>query len=470
MSTEDRLSQVEDRLAAIERYLRQSVTPSATPAGVAVAKPLIAVSNAVGSSQSIPVKAMYAQRMSKPVDSVNVTNLLGWAGATALVMASIYLVVLAIDAGWLTPVRQILLALLGGIACIGVGLLLRNKDMHYASMLPGAGVVILFMSIYGAHNYYHLLTTTFATSGIVAVCLLSLWLNRMFESELYAMFAVLGSYTAPLFLGGVSYSIADLIVYFACWSVIFSIFSIKVEKRGIYILAMYLAFVIFDYKWHNSIPDAWVEALVFQTVHFLIFVVTASLYSIRIEPMSKESSYAHIPALVLFYFVQYHILQQHMPAFAPWVAVASAAVLLASYFIVYRVLNQDLAGGRILLSTYVALVVVHAGYIESVPGQWAPWVGLLVVPLLALYAAMRGDMKAPGWPLWIVVGLIFVANYLKLFVGWSMMSTSTVVPGHDLLGIFYAAELYLGYYFLRKDNNMSTITTPSVFQARLFRY
>jgi hypothetical protein len=133
------------------------------------------------------------------------------------------------------------------------------------------------------------------------------------------------------------------------------------------------------------------------------------------------------------------------------VAIASAAVLLASYFLVARVRAVELEGGRMLLSAYVALVLVHAGYIESVPAEWAPWVGLLLVPLVAAYAVMRGDMKAPGMPLWGAVGLIFLANYLRLFAGHSLMSDSSNVPLHDLLGICYAVELYLAYYLLRKQ-------------------
>ncbi len=203
--------------------------------------------------------------------------------------------------------------MLGGVACIGIGLLLRSKDMHYASLLPGAGIVIMFLSIYGAHNYYHLIDTTFATSGIIAVCLLSLWLNRLFLSELYALFAVVGSYTAPVLLGGTS-------LFHRRPDRLF-----RLLERGVLDLldlggqAQHLhagdvsGLVIFDFKWQDAMPDAWVEALVFQTVHFLIFVAAASVFSIRIEPMSQETSIQHIPALVLFYFVQYHILNQHLP-------------------------------------------------------------------------------------------------------------------------------------------------------------
>lgn len=460
MNSEERLTQIEARLAAIESFMKSQ---PATPAKAPVQAP----PPAHFSDQPVWAKPQASSAAISQGNSFPVTNILGWAGATALVMASIYLVMLAIDAGWLTPVRQVMLSMLGGFVCIGVGLSLRSKDMHYASLLPAAGIVVLFLSMYGAHNYYHLINTTFATSGIIVICLISLWLNRLFISELYALFAVIGSYTAPVLLGGEGYSIVDLIVYFACWSIVFSIFSIWVEKRSVYMLAMYLALIIFDLRWEASMPDAWIEALAFQTVHFLIFVAAASVFSARIAQMSQETAIKHIPALALFYFVQYHILDKHVPGLAPWIAVASAAVLLASYFVVYRVLKQDLAGGRLLLSSYVALVLVHAGYIESVPAQWAPWVGLVVIPLVGAYGALRRDMKAPGTPLWLAVALIFAANYLHLFTGYSVMPASNEVPAHDLLALCYAAELYLGYHLLRKDKGKNDMGMMALYAGHI---
>lgn len=470
MNTEDRLVQIEARLSAIERFIRLTAPqPAAPKAPVDVQE----MSAATPAREVLPIplavfsRPLVSKEKASGDDSSPVTNILGWAGATALVLASVYLVVLAIDAGWLTPVRQVMMSMLGGVACIGIGMLLRDKDMHYASLLPAAGVVIMFMSMYGAHNYYHLIDTTFATSGIVAICLISLWLNRLFLSELYALFAVVGSYSAPLLLGGTSYSIADLIIYFACWSVVFSLFSIWVGKRNVYMLAMYLALVIFDLKWHDAMPDAWVEALVFQVIHFLIFVVAGAVFSIRIEPMSQAVAIKHMPALVLFYFVQYHILDKHLPSLAPWIALASAAVLLVIYFAVQRVLDKTLEGGRILLSGYVALVLVHAGYIESVPAQWAPWVGLIVVPLLALYASMRGDIKSPGLPLWGVAVLVFAANFLRIIAGNTPSFAESGIPAHELLALCYAAELYAAYYFLRKAGTMEDVGMVTLYAGHI---
>ncbi len=81
---------------------------------------------------------------------VAVTQVLGWSGAGALVLAAVYFIRLAVDAGWLTPERQAGLAALSGIGLIWIGFwigfALRKADRRYASLLPAAGIVILFRS------------------------------------------------------------------------------------------------------------------------------------------------------------------------------------------------------------------------------------------------------------------------------------------------------------------------------------
>jgi uncharacterized membrane protein len=78
---------------------------------------------------------------------------LGWGGAVAFALAASYLIRLAIDTGWLTPVRQVAFAAIAGLVLIGTGFALRNFDRQYAGLLPAGGIAILFLSIYGGHLY-----------------------------------------------------------------------------------------------------------------------------------------------------------------------------------------------------------------------------------------------------------------------------------------------------------------------------
>ena len=217
-------------------------------------------------------------------------------------MAAAYLIILAIDSGWLTPMRQVTFAVLGATALIGVGLALRHSDRQYASLLPACGVVILFLSVYGGHLYYHLINTTVATGSIIVVCALSLWLCRVFDSQLYALFAVTGSYSAPFLLPGLKKEITDLVIYYSAWSILFCVYSVWVRSRRVYLLALYMALIGFDLIWRTTAGHNWPVAILFQFIQFVIFVGCATFFSVRHgEPMTRDVAVAHAPALLIFY-------------------------------------------------------------------------------------------------------------------------------------------------------------------------
>lgn len=427
---EKRLMGVEARLARVESLLPKATAPS--PA----ARPTAA--------KATPPKPEPGDRPSL------VTSFLGWGGAVALVLAAAYLIRLAVESGWLTPVRQVAFAAISGLAMIAAGFFLRGVNRQYAGLLPAGGVAILFLSIYGAHLFYGFIEATPATVAVVFVCLLSLWLCRVFESDLYALFAVAGSYSAPLLISGVP-SITDLVIYFSAWGVVFSVFSIWHGRRLIYLLALYLALIIFDFIFRSKAPDAWAAALTFQTVQFAIFGLATATFSIRNNaPLEAGSAWGHLPPLLIFYFLQYVLLKRHMPELAPWIAAGSALVVLGLYGATRAVLQRPLPGGEFLLWAYVAVVLFHAGYVESVPHAWAPWVAFAAVPVIAVATLRQGAGIRASWPIWVAVGVIFAINYLRIVFDTDLRS----VPGRSALAIVYALELYLGYYFIRNRESV----------------
>jgi hypothetical protein len=434
---EKRFAKVEWRLARIESQLARSA--GAAPA--AGAKP--------AAPKAPPPKPDSGERPSL------VTSILGWGGAVALVLAAAYLIRLAIESGWLTPVRQVALAAISGLAMIAAGLLLRNVNRQYAGLLPAGGVVILFLSIYGAHLFYGFVAAAPATVAVIVVCLMSLWLCRTFESDLYALFAVAGSYSAPLLIAGAP-SITDLVIYFSAWGVVFSVFSIWHGRRLIYLLALYLALIVFDYLFRNKAPDAWAAALTFQTVQFAIFGTATVVFTVRNKsPLDPAAAWGHLPPLLIFYFLQYALLKRHLPEIAPWIAVGSGAVVAALYGTARAVMQRPLPGGEFLLWAYVALVLFHAGYIESVPYQWAPWVAFAVMPVAALVTLRHGSGFQASWPVWVAVIVVFAINYLRVVFDADLRS----VPARSWLAIAYAAQLYVGYYFMRNQEPAKGIAT-----------
>ena len=241
-------------------------------------------------------------------------------------------------------------------------------------------------------------------------------------------------------------AMADLVIYFSAWSVVFSVFSIWHGRRLIYLLALYLALIVFDVMWHLRAPEAWVAALVFQMVQFAIFGTATIAFSIRNQsPLDMPGAWAHLPPLLIFYFLEYALLRQHLPQFAPWIAVASGFAVAAFYGVARYVLKRPLPGGEFLLWAYVALVLFHAGYLEIVPDRWAPWVAFVAAPVAAA-ATLRGEAGIGAkWPIWLGVALIFLVNYVRIVFDEDLRG----VPGRELLAFAYALQLYAGYYLVQ---------------------
>jgi hypothetical protein len=431
---EGRIAAIESRLTRIEARFgppAPAMPPQAVPAPASPPPPKPAAAPAAPAREPGPSLA---------------TSVLGWGGGIALVLAAAYLIRLGVDSGWLTPVRQVALASIAGLTLIVAGFALRGLDRQYAGLLPAAGVAILFLSVYGAHLYYGFIGAKAAATAVVAICVVSLWLCRTFESDLYALFAVVGSYSAPFLLSGLRGSITDLVVYFSAWSAVFSVFAIWHGRRLIYLLALYLALPGFDLIWRQSASSEWVAALAFQAAQFAIFGIATAVFSIRHDaPLDKGAAFAHLPPLLLFYFLQYGLLSKHLPAYAPWIAVASAASIALIYAGARAALQRPLPGGELILWSYLALVLFHAGYIEMVPRHWAPWVAYLLVPALAVVSLRRGGGVGGSWPLWVAVGLIFGVNYLRVIFDTDVQG----VPARSLLAIAYALLLYVGYLLSR---------------------
>jgi uncharacterized membrane protein len=455
----ERLLRLENRLAAIEQRLGLEGQPSAETASTiqpAGPKPLPTTAQRPGqyTPQLNPISP--AMSAGKPAVTISPTIILGWGGVAALVLASAYLIRLAIDSGFLTPVRQIGLAGVVGIGMIVTGMLMRDSLRRYASLLPAGGVAILFITVYGAHLYHGLIGTGTATVALIIVCALSIGLREFYENELYTFFAVVGSYTGPLLLYTLAARPLDLMIYFIAWDIVFCLYALRIKRRSIYLVAAYLAFIVFHASWQMAQHSDWIWAAGFQGLQFVLFIAVTGIFSARAQkPLTHDEAVAHSPALIFFYATEYALLYRHIPEWAPWLAIASVVPLTAAYWYARARLPEDARAGEQIVTAYAALVLVHAVYVELIPDEWRVLSGLVALLALGYVAATALSRLKRYWPLSVACGIIAYWGYQQLVAGYNIEQ----VVGWQILIALYAVALYTFYWHLRRPAASPAVLT-----------
>jgi uncharacterized membrane protein len=89
------------------------------------------------------------------------------------------------------------------------------------------------------------------------------------------------------------------------------------------------------------------------------------------------------------------------------------------------------------------------------PREWGPWVGFLLVPLVAIVTIRSDDGLGSRWPIWVAAGIIFLVNYLRIIFNADI----DAVPARQLLPVAYALLLYLGYWFSRRSDLIGSAST-----------
>ena len=314
--------------------------------------------------------------------------------------------------------RQIAIAAIFGLALIGVGLRLVGTDREYASLLPAAGVIVLYLTAFAAHGIYHLLDfgTALAATGLVSAACIGLYFRL--RHDIYSIVAAIGAYSSPIILG-LGGEPAFLLFYFLFCSVAFAAISVWAQTRTLTLVAAYLAIVVTAAIGFTLGQDALVATV--MALHFLVFAVGAFAYSqARKEVLTAQEAWCFMPLLIAFYALEYVFIGRIAPLMAPWLSLGFAGLLIALYAVARRPGSE--AGALPVITTFAALVVMHSGYIVLLPAALHPWLFPVLVLLAAFAPKNLAEVRridgfaAPRLALWLVLIVEFVNLLYGLLV------------------------------------------------------
>ncbi|MGH7607928.1 MAG: DUF2339 domain-containing protein, partial [Gemmatimonadales bacterium] len=441
---EQRLAALEGRLAALERHFdsprsQEKVLPETPPL------------------------ALPAEQQSSAAETtgfqISASTILGWAGVGALLLAAAYFVRLAINEGWLTPWLQVAIAAFAGGAMIGGAFALRRRDILYSSLLGAGGIAVLYVAVYGAHVYHGLIGPWPAIVAASGVSALSLTLHALFRQPVYVAFALGGTYLTPFLLP--RGSIQELAVYLAIWNLVYAGYAVWQKNRGLYLAAAYTFLVVFGWGWGREMDaymdDAavpWLFAGIFLWLQACLFVAAAVAVSARARsPLSEPVAWAHLPALLLLYVIQYEILggeygmvDRSTTGLAAWAGIALALAVYAGWAVGRAVLAETPRASLQVAHAFAAVVFVHAVYFDLVPADWR---SLVALAMAAVVVTILTAFGVRAWPWGAAGALVFASGYAELAFSWGLRDP---VVARSALSLGYPALLYILYFRTRQTD------------------
>ncbi len=368
-------------------------------------------------------------------------NLLPILAVICFFLAAIFIVRLAIESGWLTPLNQWALLTFFGTILVAAGRLMDSIDKHYRGFLSSAGIIVLYISAYSSSLYFELFPAEVAQGMGALVSILCFSLFSYHRSEFFAVICAIGTYISPVMMGNRE----DLIFnggFFLIWACIFSFISAFLKTRTLPLVASYLGIGIFTflYKDVSSANDIKLIIAVLAT-QFAAFAGGTYYFSIRNrDPLSKEIALSYLPSLLFFYGSTYYFLMKLDPVLAPWISLGFAVFLYFLFWMARKELEN--INSKTLVHSFLAVVLFHSGYLQIIPDAGKPW--LLPLIMLASYLSEKREIF-PNFSsiLRYALGAISLLEFLRIC--HNLLSESkliNVVPAliTVALGLFYYSQ------------------------------
>ncbi|QTD57168.1 DUF2339 domain-containing protein [Parasphingorhabdus cellanae] len=144
-----------------------------------------------------------------------------WIGGIALIFAGFFLVRFSIEAGLFGPAARCATAALFGLLLIGLSEFgykipkfgkIFTDDVRIGHSIAGAGIAVLYATLYMASELYGLLSLYGALGGVIAVTILAFVLSQR-HGPPTAIMGLLGGFAAPYVAGLGPESVAPLLIY-----------------------------------------------------------------------------------------------------------------------------------------------------------------------------------------------------------------------------------------------------------------
>lgn len=315
-------------------------------------------------------------------------------------------------------VTKVIIGIFGGLTLLILGYLLQRKDKYrqYSFFISGGGLAILYLSIYGAFNYYNLISQATAFVFMVFITVGGIGIALVMNTEILAIVSLIGGFLTPYLVStGVDNQLA-LFSYVSILNLGFLISGYFKKWRSLYFMNFAGTYAIF-FGWFAKFyhPDKLLLTFSFLSLFFFIFSITPFLLSIF---KNKKSNIGDVLASALnamvYFSVSSLILRSDYHSLLGLFFVFGAIFYLFFAYLVNSANREDKYG--IFALSSIGLVLLTLAIPIQLDKQWIA-IAWSVEGLLLISGGFKlKDLYMRSFGLIVFIIAIFQLNLLRVNV------------------------------------------------------
>lgn len=316
-------------------------------------------------------------------------KLLNRIGALALIIAVGFFLKYAFDNNWITETMRVLIGILiGGICLLGGHRTQKKGYSVFAQGLVGAGISILYLSLYASFNFYQLIPQWVAFLLMSGVTLIALVQALAYDSITVSLLGWAGGFLTPIMLSTGESNELALLTYIALLALGLLALSIKKESWIVLELLTIVATVITYFAWYDAFytPQDLGLTCFFAGLFWLLFH-GSEIVRISLDQKQFKALRHLVQSLnaCFFYAALYYLVREEnndiIGSVAFGLGILYAATLVGIQRL-WKLENDDdirygfLASAFLLIGTAAEFQNADTARLWSLEGLFLMWLGL----------------------------------------------------------------------------------------------
>jgi uncharacterized membrane protein len=289
-------------------------------------------------------------------------QLLNRIGALALIIGIGFFLRYAIDNNWINETMRVAIGVVTGIALLYGGALFHKKGLAiFAQGLVGAGIPILYLSVYASFNYYHLVPQPIAFVLMSVVTITAIHQALRYDSSAVLLLGWLGGFLTPFLINTGEVNELGLFAYIAFLDVgLIAVLNKKTSWAIFELLTLAATYMTYFLWYGNSYEISKLPvAVVFLTIFWgLLYALDISRI---IKPVTSFPQLRQwVPSLnaVFYYLAMYMMIDKEYHAWmAPVTLLIGGVYFLTFQWSQHRHGLNEVTSNRYVLTAITLLII-----------------------------------------------------------------------------------------------------------------